>query len=368
MEYFDIVIVVFNKISLDARAYNLANTLIQIGKKVLVISLTDEINNSNYDFQNFTVKISNFRRVYPRWLIFSFLVNQILRRIKYKYLVASDLYALPVCSLNKINVLFYDSREIYSELASLENRKIAKWIIKSIEKKFIKNVDKIIVTSVDDKTYLSKHLTNNKLYIIIKNLPPYKEKINSNYLRDKLKIPSNEKIFIYQGMIQKGRGIFNFIDAIQELENIRFILIGENNITDELNKYINSKKIKDKVHILEPVPYSNLYEVTTSADIGIALFEPISISYKLALPNKLFEYILAGLPILATNLPSIKEIIENNNIGLLVNNIYDKNELKEKINLIINTKVYNDLKQNIEMIRNIFTYESQIDIIKENFN
>jgi len=368
LEYLDIVIVVFNRISLDARAYNLANTLIKIGKKVLVISLSEEITNTKYDFQNFTVKISNLRRVYLRWLIFSFLVNQILRRIKYKYLVASDLYALPVCSINKINVLLYDSREIYSELASLENRKIAKSIIRSIEKKFIKNVDKIIVTSDDDKIYLCQNLTNKKTYIIIKNLPPYKEKINSNYLRDKLKIPTKDKIFIYQGMIQKGRGIFNFIDAIQELDNIRFILIGENNISDELNKYINSKKLKDKIHILEPVPYTNLYEITTSADIGIALFEPISISYKLALPNKLFEYILAGIPILATNLSSIKEIIENYNIGLLVNDVYNKNELKEKINLIINTKIYNDQKQNIDKIRNKFTYESQIDTIKELFD
>ena len=64
--------------------------------------------------------------------------------------------------------------------------------------------------------------------------------------------------------------------------------------------------------------YLNLLEITSSADIGIALIKPLSISYRYALPNKLFEYAAAGIPSLASNLPNMQYYIKKYNLGKTV--------------------------------------------------
>ncbi len=250
----------------------------------------------------------------------------------------------------------------------MNKRKLSQFIITSIEKICLKKVDKVIVSGELDKDYLLKKKEFQKDFFVIKNLPPTQIESNSNYLREKYNIEPNYKIAIYQGAILHHRGIFPFLEAMKHFENIFFVMIGENQIGLQLNQYIEANVLGDRCKIHPLIDYSDLLEITKSADFGISLFEPVSDSYQYALPNKIFEYLSSGIPYLATNLPAIKLLTEQTKAGILIDNVYDINELVEKMKFIINEYNYKNLKINAIANKNNYTYNSQINEIKRLVN
>lgn len=361
MKNFDIVIVVFNVLNYDARALNLANSLISLNYKVLVISIKSDIKD-NYTFQNIEIEVDNTKRMFSKWIDFVFKAYRIIKTLNFKAYIASDLYSLPnIFNLKNIEIT-YDSREIYSALASLKNRKLSQKVITIIEKVFLKKVNKVIVSGELDRDYLIKRKEFQKDFYVIKNLPPNVKIKNSNYLRDKYAISNQHKIAIYQGAILNNRGLFPFIEAIADIDDIFFVLVGENSLGNKLSKFINYLDLSDRCKIHPQVNYRDLLSITQSADFGISLFEPVSDSYQYALPNKIFEYLSSGIPYLATNLPAINLLTKETEAGILVNNVYNDVELKEKLLELI--KKYDKLKKNAEHKMKNYTYDSQINEIK----
>lgn len=366
MKKYDVLIVVFNNLNYDARAYNLANTLVNLGLSVLVISFKSN-SKQNYKFENIEVEINQNKRVFFQWVEFYQKVKQVIKNIKCKFFVGSDLYSLAhIKKIDKECLKIYDSREIYSALAALKNRKFSQLIITFLEKHLLKKVDKIMVSGEFDRDYLIQKKGFQKDFYVIKNLPPRVKIENSNYLREKYSICKDYKIVIYQGAIISDRGLFPFLDIMKEIENIFFVMIGVNEIEKELIEKIIKNGLNDRCKIHQPVNYTKLFEITKSADFGISLFEPVSDSYKYALPNKIFEYLSCGIPYIATNLPAINLLTNESKAGILVNNVYNQIELEEKILELM--KNYQKLKKNAEHKMKDYTYESQIDEIKRLIN
>jgi len=335
---------------------------------VLVISLKSKYE-KDLLFQNLQVEISEHKRLFVKWIEFYKKVKKIISELDFEIFIGSDLYSLTnVFNISKNCISIYDSREIYSSLASLNNRKLSQFIITSIEKFCLKKVNKIIVSGELDRDYLLKKKGFQKDFFIIKNLPPTQIDSNSNYLREKYNISQNYKVAIYQGAILHHRGIFPFLEAMKYYENIFFVMIGENQIELKLNQYIEANGLGDRCKIHPPVDYTELLEITKSADFGISLFEPVSDSYQYALPNKIFEYLSSGIPYLATNLPAIKLLTEQTKAGILIDNLNDINELEEKIKFIINDDNYKRLKMNAIANKNNYTYNTQINEIKRLVN
>ena len=108
------------------------------------------------------------------------------------------------------------------------------------------------------------------------------------------------------------------------------VIIGEGPYKNFLKEYVSKNTLSDKVFFLKAVPYKELLNLSVEADIGFSLIKPISISYEQALPNKLFEYALAGLPIIASNLPEIEKIINKYSIGYCV----PFNDINEQVKFI----------------------------------
>ncbi len=362
MDRIDIIIVVFNRLNYDARAYNLATLLQQLGYSITVISI-DNNGTQNYPFRNIKVKINENRRLIFKWIFFWSKVRKILKTLKFDTYIASDLYSLSNISLldSRVNVI-YDSREIYSALASLSNRKLSQLFITIIEKLLLKKVNKIIVSGELDKEILSQNTNFNKPFYIIKNLPYHIDNRKSKYLRNKFDIPDNYIIAIYQGMIINNRGIIQFLNTLQYFDNIYFIMIGENQIQDALNKSIIEFGLQSRCSIHSPVDYPQLLEITKSADFGVALFEQVSQSYQFALPNKLFEYIACGIPYIATNLPAIQILNSDIQAGVLIKNVNIIKDIEIGIRELVQN--YDYYRNNAIANKDKFSYNSQIDEIK----
>ncbi|MBI5324963.1 MAG: glycosyltransferase [Ignavibacteriae bacterium] len=321
---FDACFISISEISTDARTLNMARTFVSNGLSVCVIAFGSQSDSDKLLKEKiilFPIEIKSFPRALKLIRHFykeSFNYFDIAAA---NYFIAEDLYSLRIASkLKKFfgGKLIYDSREIYSALGPLSSKPIKQKIISAFEKHYVKNVDKFIVTGTLDEEYLKKHFNTDKPFSIIMNLPPYKDAVKSNLIREKYSIPGDKKILIYQGELLPGRGIIPVIKSLQYFEEGVLCILGQGPYKDEIIKESINNNVNDKVILCGSIPYDELHEWTCSADVGLSYIEPVSFSYQLALPNKLFEYCMARIPTLVSDLPAMKKIIDEYHIGIAI--------------------------------------------------
>lgn len=367
---YDICIVCLNYIKNDARSLNLANTLVKLGKKVAVISLKDDYL-ANFSFDSYQVDIDSSERLYKKMLRFTLNVRRNFLNLKSAYYLASELYSLPATRLiqKKNNgLLIYDSREIFSAIGNTHNQAFKQLFFTKLEQYLVKSVDSVIVSGHLDAEYLRSIFPKNLKYSVIMNVPNYKESFESDLLREQFSIPENLKIILYQGMIMQGRGIEIAIRAMKQLDDYALVIMGDGEDMLEYYKNLSNEiGVCDKVFFKSFVPYNELHQWTCSADVGLALFEPLSLSYKLALPNKLFEYAMAGIPSIATNLPAIADVVKDYPISYLVDYPFNLNNIVDSIKLASNPTNYQNYVNSAESASKFYNYENQIKEIKKVF-
>jgi glycosyltransferase involved in cell wall biosynthesis len=129
-----------------------------------------------------------------------------------------------------------------------------------------------------------------------------------------------ERLVVYVGGLQPNRGIEQAIRALALLDDVRLRLLGPGAPTYRatLRELVRSLGVGELVEFAEPVPPDAVVEAVAGAGAGLALFEPVCLSHRLVLPNKLFEYARAGVPILGSDLPMIARFIEEHRIGMTV--------------------------------------------------
>lgn len=280
-----------------------------------------------------------------------------------------DIYSLYIATRLKKKYkakLIFDSREIYSALSTLSKRKIAQYLLTRYEIYLVKYVDSITVSGELDKAFLQNHFRKNNEIEIIMNLPPRKEIENLDLIRKKFNITEKYKILIYQGMILPGRGLEKIIISLQFLDNIVLCIFGDGSYKSAIEQLISAMNLESKVIFCGEVPYEELHKWTCSADIGVVIIEPISFSYELALPNKLFEYCMAGRPVLMSNLKAMQKIHDEFKIGEVLDFNSTPQSIANLLKLIF--KNYEYYKSQAISASQKYHYESQIHIIKKVYN
>ena len=156
--------------------------------------------------------------------------------------------------------------------------------------------------------------------VVLRNIPPYQPTVVSNRLRERLGLPPTTRIALYQGGVQENRGLDVLVHAAKFLpSDVVIAMMGDGASKPGLEALIAREGVGERVRMLPAVPYSELPVWTASADIGLSVLPPeISLSIKLCLPNKLFEYLMAGLPVLASELEAIEEILRAYDVGRVV--------------------------------------------------
>lgn len=363
---YDVIIICFADPTLDARTINLTKTLIKYKRNVALVTR---------DFQSVPSYIES-KDYYPITVDFNqkvrFSQKEFTGKIKKLNLSAhivqaGDYYSLDAAKSIKMRTgakLVYDSREIYSQLNSLQNRYFAKAFLTFKEKYLVTYVDRMVVTAEADEKYLRKHFSHGIAYHIIKNLPPKFELAPNNSLRELFKIPNSKLVLLYQGWILEGRGLDTLIESVKNIDNVSLVIIGDGEYKKKLTDSVSKLYLTDKVFFTGFVPYDKLHQYTMSADIGFVLFDNKSISYQNALPNKLFEFIQSAIPVITTNQTTIAQIVESEGIGIVIENLVPE-KLIESIEEMKSVETRIKFKENIVQIRDKYNYESQeIEILK----
>jgi len=155
--------------------------------------------------------------------------------------------------------------------------------------------------------------------ILIRNVPEYQAVPKSDRLRQYLGLKPEVRFALYTGSLQASRGLDRLVLAAAYLEqDIVIVMMGQDTGTtqDQLEALIAREGVADRVKILPPVPYAQLLDWTSSADIGLYIASPdYSLNVRVTLPNKLFEYLMAGLPVLNSPIEPMVDVIKTYDVG-----------------------------------------------------
>jgi glycosyltransferase involved in cell wall biosynthesis len=188
---------------------------------------------------------------------------------------------------------------------------------------------------------------------VILNVPEMEE---SNPMKSRLR-PHAQKVVLYQGSYARHRGLENMIRACEFLEkDVTLVLRGYGPNESQLRKI--AKPFKN-CRFERPVPMKELVEAASeTADIGIVSYVPVNMNNYLASPNKLFEYIQAGLPVLSSDLPFLRQIIVENNIGYVFNP-HSPNDIARVINKATRDDVLSILRGNVLKIQKQYSWNEE---------
>lgn len=207
--------------------------------------------------------------------------------------------------------LVYDSHELFSEIPELLNKPFVKKVWVTLEKWLLPRLkNTYTVCNSIANYYNTQYKTDFK---VVRNLP-----IDKKITRGKLPFTTHKKIIIYQGAVNIGRGLELMIDTMELLSDFVFVIVGYGDVYKELNKKVIIKNLEDKVKFLGRLAPNELQEITPLASIGISLEEDLGLNYRFALPNKIFDYIQAEIPVLISNLPEMKQIVSTYKVGEIV--------------------------------------------------
>ena len=148
-------------------------------------------------------------------------------------------------------------------------------------------------------------------------------KTKSNWLRNSLAIPNNKVIVLAVGSLIKEH-MAEEIVAVSLTWPYKYVLVlhgwfPDDEIGNRIKQY--SKKYPERIYISEKIlPFKDKYLISSSADIGLVFFKPVNenMRYIGAAAGKLFDFIQCGVPIIANNLPGMKNLIEDNGCGIVV--------------------------------------------------
>jgi glycosyltransferase involved in cell wall biosynthesis len=190
-----------------------------------------------------------------------------------------------------------------------------------MERHLISECDAVITVSNSIAAELRSRYGTLQTPVILMNCPEVSNDISpSTSFHRLLGLSDDEPILLYQGGYIKGRGLLTLIRAIEHIPKGHLVLMGWGKMEPELRALAASLGLLDRrVFFVSPVPQDELLRWTSTASVGVIPTQRVSLNNWYTLPNKLFEYIAAGLPVAASNFPEIRRVIEDYQVGCTFN-------------------------------------------------
>lgn len=304
-----ILISVTNDLGTDQRVHRVAMTLLDMGFEVCLIGRQRRksvpLAPRPYPTRRFRYLFEQGKLFYVAyafrmfwWLLFQ----------RVDILLANDMDTLlPNFLVAKLRrkTLVYDSHEYWTEVPELVERPVTRAVWLWMERWMFPRVDAAMtVNGSIARIYAEKY---GVPVHVVRNMP--------FYAQAPLEAAPKEKVLLYQGALNIGRGVELMIEAMRYLPDYRLVVVGTGTIEEPLRKLAAAKPFGQLVEFKGYVQAQHLRSVTSQAVLGMSLEEDRGASYHLALPNKLFDYIQAGVPVLVSDLPEMAAVVRDHGVG-----------------------------------------------------
>jgi glycosyltransferase involved in cell wall biosynthesis len=244
-------------------------------------------------------------------------------RIKSAVIHCHDTFALPagyVLKLLSASHLVYDAHELESNKSG--QSRVLRLVTYIIERVSWSKIDYFVTVSGSIAEWYVAQF-GGKRSVVILNSPLCKDDVSGTglaltrsggCLRDLYRIPPADFIFVYIGALESGRGINFYLELFSSAdERAHVVFIGGGTLESEVKLYAARHS---NIHFHRQVEHDKIVPLVSDADYGLCLIEKVSLSDYYALPNKFFEYIFAGLPVIASDFPEIKALVRRYDLGI----------------------------------------------------
>ncbi len=284
--------------------------------------------------------------------------------------VSNDLDTLVpnyILSVTRHKPLVYDSHEYFTGQAELSAKPFKKKIWRLVEQMILPRLKYAYTVNRSISELYKKEFGIDMK--VVRNLPLKRNSADEHCDEENNDLPSSKKILVMQGAgINYDRGYEEAVLAMQWLpDDYLLVIIGDGLILPKLKEMVSKAGLESKVKFIARVPYEKLYSYTSKGYLGLSLDKPGAINNTFSLPNKLFDYIHAGIPVLTTSLPELERIVRDYKVGTCI----DANDLQPGTiasaiaGIESNPGLYQEWKKNTCTAAQVLNWENESFILDE---
>lgn len=255
--------------------------------------------------------------------------------------------------------LLWDSHELFPEVPEIAGKPFVKktwWAVQNFCVPRLRETD-IAVTVCQSIADIFKEKYGRQ-FMVIRNAP-----LASRSALFTTPQPTSDHPFtlLYQGAVNVGRGIEESIQALPLMPDVRLVVVGGGDVLDDVKALAVKTGVSDRVDFIGRVPFSQLPAYMATADMGLVLMRNICLNYYYALPNRIFDFVQARLPILANRLPEIERIVEGEDVGVCIETLSPEAIAKAVNDVMINKGQITQWRKNMATLSAKLTWDKEVE-------
>jgi glycosyltransferase involved in cell wall biosynthesis len=325
-----VAMLVRNRYTHDSRVEKEASTLVEAGYRVTIVA--DAADGLPAREWRDGAEVIRVARTGPRirgvrLVLHDLKLARLLRSLRPAVLHAHDSNALvPVAiAAGRLRVPFvYDAHDLWLGRPRRERSRLYHAIgglyYRAVERLAIPRAAATLTVSPPIARHLERRYRIDRVDLVPNypalDSPPAPRPLGE--LRGAEAVDPRRPIALYLGGLMAGRGLEELVDAVASVPDLQLVLLGDGVLEQPIRRRAVVRGLGDRVHVVPPVPPAEVLAVTASATFGVSPIVPSCLNYRYSLPNKLFQYMAAALPVVASDFPQVREIVDREGCGILV--------------------------------------------------
>ncbi len=259
--------------------------------------------------------------------------------------------------------LVYDSHEYYTEVPELTGRPRVQRIWQRIESWIFPKLKHVY--TVNDSIaniYREKYGVPVK---VVRNLPAG-QSVERFLNRSELGLPDDAFVLVLQGAgINVDRGAEELVSAMKGLPDCFLAIVGSGDVVEQLKMQAKADGVEDRILFRPRMPYTDMMQYALNANLGLSLDKDTNLNYRFSLPNKVFDYLRAGIPVLVSNLPEISKVVKTYDVGEVLEE-HSPEHIEQVVKKILSMpEAQNRWRENTKFASQALNWENQEEVLFE---
>ena len=280
-------------------------------------------------------------------------------------IVSIDLDTLAGCMIAsrlRSSRLMFDSHELFPEVPEIAGKPLVKKVWQAVQDFCVPRLrpTDVAVTVCQSIADIFYHRYGRR-FLVVRNAP-----LAGRALPSAEGGPSARPFTIlYQGAVNVGRGVEEIIGALPSLPLCHFTVVGDGDVLPGVKALARELGVEDRVSFVGRVPFERLAPFMAGADIGVVIMKDLSLNQRYALPNRLFDFIQAGLPIIASRLPEMEKIVDGEDVGMCVDEVSAESVAKAIESVMSRPDDVARWRRNMRMLAPRLTWQNEVSRVQE---